>query len=116
MARVKRGLVSRRRHNKLLDLAQGYRGSRSKLIRTAKTAVLQAGQYAYNGRKNRKRDFRSLWIVRISEAVKPLDISYSVFINKLKKLQIGLDRKILAELVVNDAETFKHVVEMAKKA
>lgn len=116
MARVKRGLVSRRKHNKLLDLAKGYRGSRSRLVRTAKTAVLQAGQYAYNGRKNRKRDFRSLWVTRISEAVKPLDISYSVFINKLKKANIVLDRKTLSDLVVNDFESFKHVVEMAKKA
>jgi large subunit ribosomal protein L20 len=116
MSRVKRGLVSRRKHNKLLGLAKGYRGSRSRLIRTAKTAVLQAGQYAYNGRKNRKRDFRSLWVTRISEAVKSLDISYSAFINKLKKANIVLDRKTLSDLVVNDFESFKYVVEMAKKA
>ena len=114
--RIKRGLVSRRKHNKLLGLAKGYRGSRSRLVRTAHAAVLQAGQYAYAGRKHRKRDFRSLWVVRISEAVKPLDISYSVFMNKLKKSHIALDRKTLADLVVNDFESFKHVVEMAKKA
>ncbi len=114
--RVKRGLVSKRKHNKLLDLAKGYRGSRSRLIRTAKAAVLQAGQYAFQGRKNRKRDFRTLWITRISEAVKLQDISYSVFMNKLTKAKIGLDRKILADLVTNDPETFKKVVEMAKKA
>lgn len=116
MARVKRGIVSRRKHNKLLGLAKGYRGSRSKLIRVAHQAVLQAGQYAFAGRKSRKRDFRTLWVTRISEAVKPLDISYSVFINKLHKANITLDRKTLAELVVNDPETFKHVVEMAKNA
>lgn len=116
MARVKRGLVSRRKHNKLLGLARGYRGSRSRLIRTAKQAVLQAGQYAFAGRKNRKRDFRALWITRISEAVKPYEISYSLFMSKLTKSNIALDRKTLADLVVNDPETFKHVVEMAKKA
>lgn len=114
--RVKRGLVSRRRHNKLLKLAEGYRGSRSKLVRTAKAAVLQAGQYAFQGRKNRKRDFRALWITRISEASKQQGISYSVFMNKLQKLNVKLDRKMLADLVTNDAETFRHVVEMAQKA
>jgi len=114
--RVKRGLVSRRKHNKLLHLAKGYHGSRSRLIRTAKQAVLQAGQYAMQGRKNKKRDFRALWITRISEAVKPLGISYSVFINKLKKANILLDRKILSDLVVNDPETFKDIVTHAQKA
>jgi len=112
--RVKRGVVSKRKHNKLLKLAEGYRGTRSSLIRTAKQAVLQAGQYAFAGRKNRKRDFRSLWITRISEAVKPLDMSYSVFINKLKKLNIQLDRKILADLVTTEPDVFKHIVEKAK--
>lgn len=114
--RVTRGLVSRRKHNKLLSLAKGYRGSRSRLVRTAKAAVLQAGNYAFAGRKNRKRNFRELWITRISEATKQQGISYSVFMKKLQNLQVKLDRKTLAELVVNDAETFKHVVEMAKKA
>lgn len=116
MARVKRGLVSRRRHNKVLGLAKGYRGSRSRLIRTAKAAVLHSGQYSFQGRKNRKRDFRTLWITRISEAVKPLNINYSVFVNKLHKAQVALDRKSLADLVLNDPETFKSVVEMVKKA
>lgn len=114
--RVKRGIVSRRKHNKLLKLAEGYRGSRSKLVRTAKTAVLQAGQYAFQGRKNRKRDMRVLWITRISEAVKPYDISYSVFINRLQKSNITLDRKILSDLVVNDPETFKTIVDRVKNA
>lgn len=116
MARVKRGLVSRRRHNKLLSLAKGYRGSRSRLVRTAKAAVLQAGQYAFQGRKNRKRDFRSLWITRISEASKQQGISYSVLMKKLQVMNVKLDRKMLADLVVNDTETFRHMVEMAKKA
>ncbi len=113
--RVKRGVVSKRKHNKVLDLAKGYRGTRSTLIRTAKTAVLQAGSYAFAGRKNRKRDFRSLWITRISEAVKQKDMSYSVFMNKLSKSNVELDRKILADLVVNDPETFTNLVEMARK-
>lgn len=113
--RVKRGITSKRKHNKVLDLAKGYRGTRSTLIRTAKTAVLQAGQYAFVGRKARKRDFRSLWITRISEAVKQKDMSYSVFMNKLLKSNVELDRKILADLVVNDPETFTTLVEMAKK-
>lgn len=116
MARVKRGTTSRRRHNKVLGLAKGYRGSRSRLVRTAKAAVLHSGQYAFQGRKNRKRDFRTLWITRISEAVKPFDISYSVFINMLHKANIALDRKTLADLVVTDPEAFKHVVETVKKA
>lgn len=114
--RVKRGLVSRRKHNKLFELAKGYRGTRSRLVRTAKQAVLQAGQYAFQGRKNRKRDFRNLWVTRISEAVKKENVSYSVFMNKLKKANIVLDRKILSDLVLNDPESFKSVVEAAKKA
>lgn len=114
--RVKRGLVSRRRHNKLLSLAKGYRGSRSRLVRTAKAAVLQAGQYAFQGRKNRKRDFRSLWITRIAEASKQHGMSYSVLMKKLSTLNVKLDRKMLADLVVNDVETFRHMVEMVKKA
>lgn len=114
--RVKRGVVSRRKHNKLLELAGGYRGSRSKLIRTAKQAVLQAGQYAFAGRKNRKKDFRALWITRISEAAKQQEVSYSSLMNKLKKAQVGLDRKMIADIIVNDPETFTYLVEMAKKA
>ena len=116
MARVKRGLVSRRRHNKLLKLAEGYRGSRSRLVRTAKAAVLHSGQYAFQGRKNRKRNFRTLWTTRISEAVKQYDISYSVFIHMLHKANIALDRKSLADLVTNDPKSFTHVVETAKNA
>lgn len=113
--RVKRGVVSRRKHNKLLGLAKGYRGTRSTLIRTAKQAVLQAGQYAFQGRKNRKRDMRSLWITRISEALKMQDLSYSVFMNRLKKAKVALDRKILSDLVVSDPDTFRTVVETVKK-
>jgi len=114
MARVKRGTVSRRKHNKLFDATKGYLGTKNRLVRTAKQASLHAGQYAFHGRKLRKQDFRSLWIVRISEAVKMENISYSVFINKLKQANITLDRKILSNLIVEDPTTFKHVVDMAK--
>lgn len=116
MARVKRGIVSRRKHNKLLNLAKGYRGSRSTLVRTAKAAVLQAGQYAFVGRKGRKRDFRSLWITRISEAVKNYGVSYSVFMHQLKQAHITLDRKILSNLVTEDLNTFKQIVDKVKNS
>ena len=114
MARVKRGTVSRRKHKKLLNLTKGYRGTKSRLVRVAKEASLHAGQYAFHGRKLRKRDNRSLWIVRIGEAVKKEGLYYSVFINKLKKANIELDRKILSDLVVEDPETFKKIVSEVK--
>ena len=114
MARVKRGIVSKRKHKKLLNLTKGYRGTKSRLVRVAKEASLHAGQYAFHGRKLRKRDNRSLWIVRIGEAVKKEGLSYSVFINKLKKANIELDRKILSDLVVEDPETFKKIVSEVK--
>lgn len=116
MARVKRGVVSRRKHNKLLGMTKGYRGTRNRLVRVAREAALHAGAYAFHGRKLRKRDFRTLWITRISEAVKAEDISYSVFMNKLKKANIQIDRKILADLVLNDPDTFKHIVSSVKSA
>lgn len=111
MARVKRGLVSRRRHNKLLEQAKGYRGTKSKLVKMAKEAVLHAGVYAYKGRKNRKRDMRSLWIVRISEALKERGYSYSAFIKNLHDKDIKLDRKILSNLAVSDPDTFTHIAK-----
>src|SRR5579862_8398910 len=114
MARIKRGTVSRRKHNKLLEQTEGYRGTKSKLVKVAKEASLHAGQYAYNGRKIRKQDFRRLWITRIGEAVKKEDLSYSVFIDKLHKANIQLDRKILSNLVVEDPATFKHIVNKVK--
>lgn len=116
MARIKRGLVSRRKHNKLLGLTKGYRGTKSKLVKVAKEASLHAGQYAYDGRKDRKQEFRKLWIIRISEAVKNEEMSYSVFIDKLKKSNIELDRKILSDLIVNDPAAFKHVVDTVRSA
>ena len=114
--RVKRGTVSRRKHNKVIKLTKGYRGTRGRLIKTAKTAALQAGQYAFHGRKLRKRDFRTLWITRIGEAVKQENISYSVFMYKLKHANINIDRKILADLIVNDPDTFKKIVGQVKMA
>jgi large subunit ribosomal protein L20 len=115
MSRIKRGIVSRRKHNKLLDLTKGYRGTKSKLVKVAREAALHAGQYAYHGRKLKKRDFRSLWIVRIAEAVKQEGINYSSFIDKLKKANIALDRKILSNLIVEDPKVFKHIVDTVKK-
>ncbi len=114
MARVKRGTVSRRKHKKLLALNKGYRGTKSKLTKVAHEAALHAGAYAYHGRKLRKRDNRSLWITRISEAAKKEGLSYSVLMNKLKVNKIELDRKILNDLVQEDPETFKKIVNSVK--
>lgn len=109
-------MVSRRKHNKLLERTKGYRGTKSRLIKAAKEASLHADQYSFHGRKLRKRNFRSLWINRISEAVKKENMSYSVFINKLKKSNIEIDRKILAKLVVEDPQTFSQILQTAKSA
>jgi large subunit ribosomal protein L20 len=116
MSRIKRGTVSKRKHNKLLSLTKGYRGTKSKLVKVAKEASLHAGAYAYHGRKLRKQDFRTLWIVRISEAVKKENLSYSVFINKLLKANILLDRKMLSNLIVEDPAAFKKVVDAVRAA
>ncbi len=115
MSRIKRGTVSRRKHKKLLESTKGYRGTKSKLVKIAKEASLHAAAYAYHGRKLKKRDFRTLWITRIGEAVKKEGLSYSVFINKLKQAKIEIDRKILSSIIVEDPEAFKHIVESAKK-
>lgn len=114
MARVKRGLVSHRKHKKLLSLTKGYRGTKSKLVKMAHEASLHAGEYAFAGRKDKKRDFRRLWITRIGEAAKKEGISYSRFIESLSKSNIKIDRKILSDLVLNDVETFKKIVGAAK--
>lgn len=116
MARVKRGTVSRRRHNKLHELTKGFRGTKSRLIRAAKEASLHAGAYAFHGRKLRKRDFRTLWITRIGEAAKKEGISYSVLMNKFKKADIRLDRKILSEIIAEDSATFKKLVDTVKNS
>jgi len=114
MTRVKRGLVAHRRHKKLRELTKGYRGTRSRLTKVAHEASLHAGEYAFAGRKNKKRDFRRLWISRISEAVKQEGTSYSKFISSLTKNNIKVDRKILADIILNDPSTFKTIVDSAK--
>jgi large subunit ribosomal protein L20 len=112
--RIKRGITSHAKHKKVFVANKGYRMTKRRLIRVAKQAYLHAGEHAYTGRKNRKRDFRALWIMRISEAVKANGLSYSMFVNKLKAADIELDRKVLANLVVEHPETFTAVVEKAK--
>jgi len=114
MARVKRGVQTRRRHKKILKLAKGYYGARSRTYRAAVQAVLRAGQYAYRDRKVRKRQFRRLWIVRINAGARQHDLSYSRFINGLKKSSIEIDRKVLADLAVHDKAAFGALVEKAK--
>src|SRR3990167_3382846 len=111
MTRVKTGVVTRRKHNKILDLAKGYRMSRRRLIKTASEAVLHAGEYAFMGRKLKKRDFRRLWIVRMNAALKALGTKYSIFIRQLKEKNIELDRKMLALLATEQPEIFKKIVE-----
>lgn len=110
MSRVKRGVTSHRRHKKVLKLTKGHKGGRSKLIRRAKESLLHAGQYAFAGRKLRKRDMRKLWIIQLNAAVRAEGLSYSKFINGLKVKKINLDRKILAELAVNHPGDFKKIV------
>ena len=116
MARVSRGVTAKARHKKVLKKAKGYYGARSRTYRVARQAVFKAGQYAYRDRRNRKRDFRSLWITRISAGAKELGMSYSKLMNGLKKSGIELDRKILADLAVRDKATFAAIVEQAKSA
>src|SRR3990167_3159079 len=111
MGRVKRGVTARARHKKVLKLAKGYYGARSRVYRVAKQAVIKALQYAYRDRRQRKREFRGLWIVRINAAVRPHGLSYSRFINGLKKANITLDRKVLADLAVNDKVGFAKLVK-----
>ncbi|AXA34134.1 MULTISPECIES: 50S ribosomal protein L20 [Francisella] len=116
MSRVKRGVTARARHKKVLKQAKGYYGARSRVYRVAKQAVIKAGQYAYRDRKNKKRTFRSLWIVRINAAARQHDISYSQLINGLNKAGVELDRKALAELAVYNKDAFGAVVAKAKEA
>lgn len=116
MARVKGALMTRKRRKKTLKLAKGYWGSKSRHFKMAKQAVMKSGNYAYIGRKARKRDFRRLWITRISAACRMNDISYSVFMNGLKKAGIVLNRKVLADIAVTDEAAFKSLIEKAKAA
>lgn len=114
MPRVKRGFKARRRRNKVLKLARGYRGARGKLFRSATEAVDRALNYAYRDRKVRKRDFRALWIARINAAARDNGLSYSRLVHGLKKAEIGLDRKILAQLAVTDPKGFSAVADKAR--
>jgi large subunit ribosomal protein L20 len=116
MARVKRGVTARRRHKKVLKLAKGYFHARRKVFRVAKQAVTKAAQYAYIGRKQRKRQFRALWIVRINAGARQFGLSYSRFMNGLKKAEITLDRKVLSDIAIHDIAAFGKLAEQAKKA
>ena len=116
MARIKGATMTRKRRNKVLKLAKGYYGSKSKLFKTAKQAVMKSGNYAYIGRKQKKRDFRRLWIARISAACKVNGVNYSTFINGLKKANIELNRKMLSEIAISDPAAFTALVEKAKAA
>ena len=114
MPRVKRGVTARARHKKIIDLAKGYRGRRGNVYWIAKQAVMKAGQYAYRDRRAKKRVFRALWIARINAAARECGMSYSVFMNGLKKASIDIDRKVLADLAVHDKAAFTKIAEQAK--
>ena len=114
MPRVKRGVTAHARHKKILKLAKGFRGRRKNVFRIAKQAVMRAGQYAYRDRRTRKRVFRQLWIARINAASRELGLTYSAFMAGLKKAEIGLDRKVLADMAVNDPAAFGSIVEKVK--
>ena len=114
MPRVKRGVTARARHKKILKLAKGYYGARSRVYRVAKQAVIKAGQYAYRDRKQKKRQFRALWIVRINAAARIYGISYSRLINGLNNANVAIDRKVLADIAVRDIEAFGKIAEIAK--
>jgi large subunit ribosomal protein L20 len=116
MPRVKRGVTAHARHKKVLKQAKGYYGARSRVYRVAKQAVIKAGQYAYRDRRNRKREFRSLWIIRINAAVRVHDISYSKFMAGLKKANIEVNRPMLSNLAINDEAAFAQIVQQAKDA
>ena len=116
MARVKRGVTAHKRHKRLLDAAEGRKGTKSKLIKPAREALLHALAYATRDRKQRKRQMRQLWIIRINAAARQHDVTYGQFVNGLKKADIQIDRKILADLAVRDAATFGRIVDLAKQA
>ena len=114
MPRVKRGVTAHARHKKVIAQAKGYRGRRNNVFRIAKEAVMKAGQYQYRDRRNRKREFRALWIARINAAARELGMTYSVFMNGLRKAEIEVDRKVLADLAVHDKAAFAKIAEQAK--
>lgn len=114
MPRVKRGVTARAKHKKIMKKAKGYYGARSRVFRVAKQAVIKAAQYAYRDRRQKKRDFRALWIIRINAAVRAFDMSYSQFMNGLKKASIEIDRKVLSDIAVHDKPAFASLVEQVK--
>ncbi|MEN9681558.1 MAG: hypothetical protein RLZ25_391 [Pseudomonadota bacterium] len=114
MPRVKRGVTAKARHKKVLKQAKGYYGARSRIYRVAKQAVIKAGQYAYRDRRQRKRQFRSLWIVRINAAAREFGLSYSRFIDGLNKASVAIDRKVLADIAVYDKEAFAELAKIAQ--
>ena len=114
MPRVKRGVTARARHKKLIAQAKGYRGRRNNVFKIATEAVMKAGQYQYRDRRNKKREFRALWIARINAAVRELGMTYSAFMNGLRKAEIEVDRKVLADLAVHDKAAFTKIAEQAK--
>ena len=116
MARIKGAMMTRKKRNKTLKLAKGYYGSKSRLFKTAKQAVMKSGQYAYIGRKQKKREFRKLWITRISAACKMNGMNYSTFINGLNKAGVSLNRKMLSEIAISDPAAFTALTEQAKAA
>lgn len=114
MPRVKRGVTAKAKHKKILKQARGYYGARSRVFRVAKQAVIKAGQYAYRDRRQRKRQFRQLWITRINAAARECGLSYSRFMNGLKKASVEIDRKVLADLAVHDKEAFAELAKLAQ--
>ncbi|MCC2666625.1 MAG: ribosomal protein [Gammaproteobacteria bacterium] len=116
MARVKRGVTARARHKKVLDKAKGYYGARSRVFRVANQAVIKAAQYSYRDRRVRRREFRSLWIIRINAAARECGLSYSVLMNGLKKAAITIDRKVLADIAVHDRVAFAAIANEAKQS
>ena len=116
MPRVKRGVTARARHKKIIALAKGYRGRRNNVYRVAKQAVMRAGQYAYRDRRNKKRDFRALWIARINAASRECGMKYSTFMGALKKALVEIDRKVLSDMAVFDMPAFNALVQRVKPA
>lgn len=114
MSRVKRGVVARASHKKILDAAKGYRGRRKNVFRVANEAVMKAGQYQYRDRRQRKRQFRALWIARINAASRQHGLTYSVFMNGLSRAEIGIDRKVLSDIAIFDKDAFARIVDQVK--
>ncbi|MCA1925625.1 MAG: 50S ribosomal protein L20 [Thiobacillus sp.] len=114
MPRVKRGVTARASHKKILDAAKGYRGRRKNVFRIANEAVMKAGQYAYRDRRQRKRQFRALWIARINAAARQHGLTYSVFMNGLSRAEIGVDRKVLSDIAIFDKDAFAKIVDQVK--